>query len=128
MHGILLAPLGAARLVERVDLHDPGGQLGALKGVDVEAKILAADPGDAGLFARGQVVVAGSPALPQHVAAEARDAPADDRAGDHRRITRSIVITRRSITMDSSPARRSSPVWVATRASWLTLFPMRRNS
>ena len=117
MHGILLAPLGPAHLIQRVEFHNAGGERGAVPGVDIEAKVLATEPGNPGFFVRCQIVVTGPPALTQHVFAEPCHAATDDGSRNHRRITRSMVSTRRSITMLSSPSRRISPVWFATRAS-----------
>ena len=97
VHRIFFAPFGAARLVERIELHDPRRQPRALKGVDVEAKILAAEPGNTGFLAGCQVVVAGSPPLPQHITAETGDASADDRA---RRSQADHPVDRRHQTID----------------------------
>ena len=78
----------------------------AFAGVDVEAEILAADPGDAGFLAGCQVVVAGSPALPQHVAAEAGDAlcrrPSARSQADH-------PVDRRHQTVDDHESSPRAP-------------------
>src|ERR1700733_3475105 len=103
MHGVFLAALRPAVLVERVKLHNPARQVDILSAFYRKAEALTAYPGDAALLPGWQIIVAGSLALAQHIPGDAGNPFADDNARNHQSaITRDIAALIRSITLSSA--------------------------
>src|SRR5271166_5577901 len=129
MHGVLLAALGRAGLVKRVEFHNPAREINVVAAFNREAEILTAHPCDAAFLSGREIIVARALSLAQHIVGDAGNAFADDDARHHQRaITRDMVTFNWSIVSDNSPSRRSSPVAFATWASWFKLLPMARSS
>ena len=124
MHAILLALLGAAFLIERVEFHHAARQVGVVAGFDLEAEAGAADPVNPPLAFRGRAFqLAGLrvAAFAERIAHGSRDALPGFEAGDHGLIAL-CGFARRLIRLPVRPGR-PLPAFPAGRCRSRERFP-----